>query len=107
MPHRIPSEEHHFDKWGRRAGFETFEEYQKSFEKFLNKPDLRYFTGIRDDGVRVWYMVDIDSGFASGYNETNRQHFTYMYHGANGLPKFLEKANWLVEVSAKTLKAIT
>ncbi len=108
IPNRIPDEEHHFEKWAKRVGFTTFDEYQKSFEDFLTKPSLRYFTGVRDDDdARVWYIVDLDSGFASGYNETDGEHFTYMYHGTTGLQKFLNKASWLVEIDTNTFEAIT
>lgn len=107
-PTRIPEEKYHFEKWGERAGFKNFDEYQKSFEKHLQNKNLRFFSGIGDKDHRMWYILDMDSGFGSVYDETNDVHFSYMYHSKPGAyQKFLDNSPWLVEVDPKSKRVIS
>ncbi|MCX6057750.1 MAG: minor capsid protein [Chloroflexi bacterium] len=96
-PNKIPEMNYH-SKWFENVGVSNAKDYQSKFEMHLQNNQIRMFTGIQD-GEKVWYLVDLEDGYLSAYNESRSQHYTFLRKPVEEHIKFLEATNnWLVEV---------
>ena len=103
-PNPIPKIEYHFEKHFEGLNVNTIDAYQNVLDNHLQNPDLRFFTGIKDDNSRVWFIVDTGNSIVSEYNESNQQHYTV--YRSEDVNSFLNHVgNWLIEVDERQAKA--
>ena len=101
----IPKMDYHFKKHSEDFSVYTKEEYQRVLDSHVLKQDMRFFTTVQKNGVRVWYLVDEQDSIISEYNENARQH--YSIYRSQSVSSFLNGIkDWAVEVDGSQAKVL-
>jgi SPP1 gp7 family putative phage head morphogenesis protein len=78
VPQALPELDYHHKRHGKEFGGVSPGEYVRLFTEHIQRPDLMYFTGLRQsDQAVMWYLMAPDTGAVAQYNETRGVYWSF------------------------------
>lgn len=101
----LPKLKYHFEKHGNEVGAMTVVDYQNKMNEFLKLDNLQFYSVMQKNQYKMWYLLDIDTGFVVKYNESQNRYWSF-YRSEN-IGKLIESGQtWWIKIDVSGSKPI-